>query len=97
VKTNGLRLPWLLEDWGTTVTQTITVEDQSGLAPGITPITPLANLPAGSIVTGQPSFSLSFGETASANALRTETIQYTFRNKDILKYYKGQSCNKMAL
>jgi len=92
VKTNGLRLPWLLEDWGTTVTQTITVEDQSGLAPGITAIKPLTNLAAGAIVTNTESFSLSFGGTASANALRTETIQYTFSHKDLLKYYKGQSC-----
>jgi len=28
-----LNLPWI-NQWGTTVTQTITVEDQSGLAPG---------------------------------------------------------------
>jgi hypothetical protein len=86
VQTNGLKLPWLFEDWGTTVTQTITVEDQSGLAPGITAITPLASLPTGSIVTSQQSFSLSFGGTASANSLRTETIQYTFANKALLQY-----------
>jgi hypothetical protein len=53
---------------------------------------PLTNLAAGAIVTNTESFSLSFGGTASANSLRTETIQYTFSNKDLLKYYKGQSC-----
>ncbi len=96
VQTN-LNLPWLLTEWGTTVTQTITVEDQTGLSPGISTITPLKNIvtsyPAaigGNVVSPQ-SFSLSFGGTASANALRTETIQYTFRNSDILKY-SNPSC-----
>jgi hypothetical protein len=34
------------------------------------------------------SFSFNLGGTASANALRTETIQYTFRNIDLLNFYK---------
>jgi hypothetical protein len=38
-----LDLPWL-NDWGTTVTQSITVEDQSGLAPGITSVAPFHNV-----------------------------------------------------
>ena len=84
-----LNLPWL-ENWGTTVTQSITAEDQTGLAPGISSITPLQNVifhfPTGGNVTSAQSFSLNFGGTASVNALRTETIQYTFRNKDILFY-----------
>lgn len=84
-----LGLPWL-DQWGTTVTQTITVEDQSGLSPGISTISPLQNVifpfPTGGNVTSPQSFSLNFGVTASANALRTETIQYTFRNSDILTY-----------
>jgi hypothetical protein len=90
-----LNLPWL-EKWGTTVTQTITVEDQTGLSPGISTLTPLKNVifpfPTGGNVTSPQSFSLNFGITASANALRTETIQYTFRNKDILKYTDPQTC-----
>jgi hypothetical protein len=84
-----LGIPRLIDDWGTTVTQSITVEDQTGLAPGITATTPLANriftFPTGGNVTSPQSFSWSLGGTASANALRTEMIQYTFRNKDILK------------
>jgi hypothetical protein len=94
-----LSLPWL-DKWGTTVTQTITVEDQTGLAPGISLITPLQNIifpfpagfPGGGNVVNPQSFSLSFGGTASANGLRTETIQYTFRNKDILRYTDPRTC-----
>jgi hypothetical protein len=90
-----LNLPWL-DKWGTTVTQTITAVDQSGLAPGISAITPFHNVvfpfaTGGNVVSPQ-SFSLNFGGTASANALRTETIQYTFRNEDILLYADPQSC-----
>jgi hypothetical protein len=88
-----LKLPWLTK-WGTTVTQTITVEDQSGLSPGISAITPFRNdllaFPAanGGNVTLAQSFSFNLGGTASANALRTETIEYTFVNKDILRVFK---------
>jgi len=85
----GLNISRLTEKWGTTVTQSITVEDQTGLAPGITATTPLANrvftFPTGGNVTSPQSFAWSIGGTASANSLRTEMIQYTFRNKDILK------------
>ena len=83
-----LNLPRIVNEWGTTVTQSITVEDQTGLAPGITATTPLHNriftFLTGGNVTASQLFSLSFGGTASANALRTETIQYTMRNNDIL-------------
>jgi hypothetical protein len=57
--------------------------------PGITATTPLSNriytFPSGGNVTSPQSMSWSFGGTASANALRTEMIQYTFRNPEILK------------
>jgi hypothetical protein len=96
----GLKLPWL-DKWGTTVTQSITVEDQSGLAPGLSLLTPLQNVifpfpagfPGGGNVVSPQSFSLNFGVTASANGLRTETIQYTFRNKDILRYTDPETCS----
>ena len=85
----ALNIHRLIDSWGTTVTQSITAEDQTGLAPGITTITPLPNqiftFPVGGNVVSPQSFSLSFGGTAAANALRTEMIQYTFRNTDILK------------
>ena len=94
-----LTLPWLLEQWGTTVTQTITVEDQTGLSPGISTISPLQNVvfpfsTGGNVVSPQ-SFSLNVGGTASVNALRTETIQYTFRNKDVLKYFVADCVEKV--
>lgn len=95
-----LELPWL-KQWGTTVTQTITVEDQSGISPGISAITPFQNglftFPAssgGNVVLPQ-SFSFNIGGTASANALRTETIQYTFKNEDIIKYYNPLCLQKI--
>lgn len=79
---------WLENKWGTAVTLSITVEDQSGLSPGVSLIQPLQNVvfpfPAGGNVISPQSFSFSIGGTASVNALRTETIQYTFKNKDAI-------------
>jgi hypothetical protein len=95
--TEPLKLPWI-EKWGTSVTQTITVEDQSGITPGVTFIKPLENaifhFPTGGAVTSPQSLSFSLGVSGSVNALRTETIQYTFRNTDILKYEKYASCDQ---
>jgi hypothetical protein len=84
-----LHLPLWLDHWGTAVTLTITVEDQTGLSPGISLIKPLQNIiipfSTGGNVMSPQSFSLSIGGTASVNALRTETIQYTIKNDDLLK------------
>jgi hypothetical protein len=89
-----LNLPWLM-DWGVTVTQSITAEDQSGLAPGLTFVQPMQNaiftFPTGGNVVSPQSFSVSVGATASANALRTEMIQYTFSNRDLLRLI-GPDC-----
>jgi len=80
--------PWLEEKWGTAVTLSITVEDQTGLSPGVSFIQPLQNVvlpfPIGGNVTSPQSFSTSIGGTASVNALRTETIQFTIKNKDAI-------------
>jgi hypothetical protein len=77
------QVSWL-DDWGTTVTLSMTMEDQTGLSPGISTIQPLQNVvfpfPVGGNFVSPQSFSLNFGGTASVNALRTETIQFTFRN-----------------
>jgi hypothetical protein len=79
-----------VSNWGTTVSLTLTVEDQTGLAPGISTINPLQNVifpfPAGGNVVSPQSFSLNIGGTASVNALRTETIQFTVRNQDLIRY-----------
>jgi hypothetical protein len=85
-------LPWLEDKWGTTVTLSITVEDQTGLSPGISLIQPLQNVvfpfPAGGNVLSPQSFSFSLGGTASVNALRTEMIQFTISNKVALAHPK---------
>jgi hypothetical protein len=92
-----LKTHWI-EDWGVSVTQTITAEDQTGLAPGVSAVSPLQNVifpfsNGGNFISPQ-SFSLNFGGTASANSIRTETIQYTFRNKDVLAVYKEPCLKK---
>jgi hypothetical protein len=83
-------IPHLGSDWGTAVTLSMTVEDQTGLSPGVTFIQPFHNVifpfPTGGNVTSPQSFSFSLGGTASANALRSEMIQYTFKNSDAIKY-----------
>jgi hypothetical protein len=86
-------VPWLKE-WGTAITLSLTIEDQSGLAPGISAVTPLHNVvfpfPSGGNVVSPKSFSLSVGGTASVNALRTETIQFTLKNS---KAIRQKNCN----
>jgi hypothetical protein len=87
-------VPWLKSDnWGTSVTLTITVEDQSGLNPGLSLTTPLENsvrvFPVGGNVTSPQSFALGLGGTGSASATRTETIQFTYVNSDLLAYAKS--------
>jgi hypothetical protein len=85
-------LPWLEDKWGTVVTLSITVEDQTGLSPGISILQPLRNVvfpfPTGGNVISPQSFSFSLGGTASVNALRTETIQFTIKNKDAIHHAK---------
>jgi hypothetical protein len=71
------------------VTLSLTVEDQSGLAPGISAVAPLHNVifpfsSGGNVISSQ-SFSLSIGGTASVNALRTETIQFTMKNSEAIR------------
>jgi hypothetical protein len=86
-------VPWLSR-WGTAVTLSITVEDQSGLAPGISTIAPFQNVvfpfPTGGNVVSPQSFSVSVGGTASVNALRTETIQFTLKNDEAIRL---KNCN----
>jgi hypothetical protein len=86
------KIPRLVDDWGTAVTLSTTVEDQTGLSPGLTFMQPLRNVvfpfSTGGNVTAAQSISFSVGGTASVNALRTETIQYTFKNNDAIMYSK---------
>ena len=97
VSSQRLGLPWL-NKWGTTVTQSITMEDQSGISPGITIIQPLQNVirpfaSGGNLLLAQTK-SQSIGVSGSANALSTETLQYTYRNIDILTHADKTSCVK---
>ena len=97
VAANTLDLPWIY-NWGTTVTQSITVEDQSGASPGLTVLSPIQNVvkmfPAGGNVILPQTASESIGLSGSFNALRTETIQYTFKNREIIESYKPEPCDK---
>jgi hypothetical protein len=93
VKTlSGQKLAWL-NDWGTSATLTITAVDQSGLNPGLSLTNPLENsikfFPVGGNVTTPQSFSLSMGGSGSANATRTETIQFTYLNSQLLSHARN--------
>ncbi len=90
-----LDLPWLVSDmWGTAITLTITAEDQAGVSLGGAVTEPFHNYfnpyPAarGGNVTIQQSLAFGVGGTAAANATRTETIQYTYRNSDLVAFNK---------
>ncbi len=73
-----LNVPWLRsKKWGTAVTLTTTAEDQSGLSPGVAFIKPIG------AASSMQSFNLGLGGTGSANATRTETIQFTYVNYDL--------------
>jgi hypothetical protein len=81
--------PWLLK-WGTSLTLTLTFQDQSGLNPGISLINPYPNaiyaLPAargGNVVTNQ-SFSVGLSASGTASAQRVETVQFTYSNSELL-------------
>jgi predicted small lipoprotein YifL len=87
----NLKIPWL-ETWGTTVTLTITAQEQGGVNPGVTLIQPLENsvrtFPTGGPVNSPQSISLGAGVSGSANSTRTETIQFTNVNRDLMAYAK---------
>jgi hypothetical protein len=92
-------LPWL-NKWGTSVTLTITAEDQSGINPGVSLVTPLRNVirtfPSGGNVNLSQSFSLGLGASGAATATRTETIQFTYLNSDLLTLANNYpSCDKL--
>jgi hypothetical protein len=80
--------------WGTAVTLTLTFEDQSALNPGVSLMTPFENsvktFPVGGNVTSPQSFSLGLGVAGTANATRTETIQFTYPNQDLLSWADKQ-------
>jgi hypothetical protein len=78
--------------WGTAVNLSIMVDELSGLTPGVSLRTPLENsikfFPVGGNVTSPQSVSLGLGASATAHATRTETIQFTYSNPDLLDQAK---------
>jgi hypothetical protein len=95
------KLPWL-EYWGTAVTISITAEEQGGVSPGLSLFTPFSNnvraFPAsqgGNVVT-QRSFAVSMGVSGSTTATRSETLQFTWLNHDLMaigKLAEGDGCS----
>lgn len=82
-------LPWV-EKWGTAITLTITAQDQGGLSPSLLTFNPINNIirafPTGGNVTIARSFGLGAGVSGAATATRTETIQFTYLNSDLLQF-----------
>jgi hypothetical protein len=85
---NKLNVGWLTSsDWGTSVTLTITHEDQSSLNPNVTFTDLLPPLKSAQ------TFILGAGVNGSANATRTETIQFTYVNNTLWRWAKINSVN----
>jgi hypothetical protein len=83
------QLPWLPK-WGTAITLTISAQEQGGLSPGVSTLRTLPNVikmfPTGGNVVSPQQFSLGVGVSAAGTATRTETIQYTYANQDLLRF-----------
>ncbi len=81
-------LPWLV-GWGTSVTLTISAENQSSFNPSVSFTEPFGNVLrhfSTGVVTASQSFSMPVGGNASANTTRTETIQFTMLNTALIQY-----------
>jgi hypothetical protein len=79
---------WLKSsNWGTSVTLTITHEDQSSLNPSVSFIDLLPPLKSAQ------TFILGAGANGSANATRTETIQFTYVNNTLWQWAKLNTVN----
>jgi hypothetical protein len=79
-----------LRKWTAKVTLTLTIDEKSGLNPGVSYFKPLANAIAsfspfaGQNVSIARNFTLGGGLTASADATRKETLGFTYTFKDLL-------------
>jgi hypothetical protein len=65
-----------LQKLGAQITLTLIAEDQSALSPNASFLTPFG-------LAGAQSFTLGIGGSGSANATRTETIQFTYPNRQL--------------
>ena len=98
--------PPTVTEWGTAVNLSIMVDELSGLTPGVSLRTPLENsikfFPVGGNVVSPQSVSLGIGASATAHATRTETIQFTYANPDLLNQARHRfilepaACDKSA-
>jgi hypothetical protein len=70
-----------LEKLGAQVTLMLVAEDQSTLGPNTSFLTPFG-------LKGAESFTLGIGASGSANATRTETIQFTYGNGELWREAK---------
>lgn len=92
-------VPWIRE-WGTAITVLITTQDQSGINPTIALLSPMANaisvFPTGGNVVTPRSTTIGLGGAFSANATRSETIQFTYLNSDLIRETKpGETCEDL--
>jgi hypothetical protein len=94
VPSNGSTPQPSVADWGTSVTLTFTYQDQGAVNPNVSLIAPLENsvrtFPVGGNIVGPQSIAWGIGATASANATRTESIQFTYLNKDLYRFAEKQ-------
>jgi hypothetical protein len=85
----GNGVEWL-KGWDAKVTLKLTVDDTTSLSPGVSLTQPMHNVISffseGGNVTSPQSFSLGLGLQASAESTRAETLAFTFRIADLLKY-----------
>jgi hypothetical protein len=72
---NGNPIKWL-NDWASKVSMTLTVDEKGALAPGLTFTSPFQE--------SAEMFSMDVGASASAEATRKETIQFTYAFADLL-------------
>jgi hypothetical protein len=82
----GKSVDWL-NDWGAKVTLRISVDEKSALNPGVTFFRIFRNavktFPVGGNVTAGQNFSLGLGGSLSADATRTEIVDFTYGFKQL--------------
>lgn len=86
---DAFRLPWI-DDWGTAITLTITSEQKGDASPSLSLENVFKNRvkvfsSGGDVTIGRQS-SLGGGLSAATEAIRTETIQFTVLNSDLIAF-----------
>jgi hypothetical protein len=85
-------LKWLA-NWGAQVTLTLTIEEKSGLNPGVSLNTPLENatsiFSSGKVTTSQ-SFALGFGGNLSSDATRSSKLSFFYKLSDLIDEWRRE-------